>query len=145
MELSVFNSEVWKLMIDLTVMENMMNVETCEIRRGMRLLYEITQAIDIYNFNSANAEKTRKYLAEKVFSKGATSTAMDVTCVGHAHIDVGWLWPVAESIRKAARTFSTQLANMERYPDYIFGASQAELYMMIKENYPILYERIRMG
>ena len=68
---------------------------------------------------------------------------MDVTCVGHAHIDVGWLWPVAESIRKAARTFSTQLANMERYPDYIFGASQAELYMMIKENYPVLYERIR--
>ena len=143
MELSVFNSEVWKLMIDLTVMENMMNVETCETRRGMRLLYEINQAIDIYNFNSANAEKTRKYLAEKVFSKGATSTAMDVTCVGHAHIDVGWLWPVAESIRKAARTFSTQLANMERYPDYIFGASQAELYMMIKENYPVLYERIR--
>ena len=143
MELCVFNSEVWKLMIDLTVMENMMNVETCETRRGMRLLYEINQAIDIYNFNSANAEKTRKYLAEKVFSKGATSTAMDVTCVGHAHIDVGWLWPVCESIRKAARTFSTQLANMERYPDYIFGASQAELYMMIKENYPVLYERIR--
>ena len=143
MELSVFNSDAWNLMIDLTVMENMMNVETCETRRGMRLLYEINQAIDIYNFNSANAGKAHKYLAEKVFSKGATSTAMDVTCVGHAHIDVGWLWPVAESIRKAARTFSTQLANMERYPDYIFGASQAELYMMIKENYPVLYERIR--
>ncbi|MBQ6599342.1 MAG: alpha-mannosidase [Lentisphaeria bacterium] len=32
---------------------------------------------------------------------------------------------------------------MEKYPDYIFGASQAELYVMIKENYPALYERIR--
>ncbi|MBO4633092.1 MAG: alpha-mannosidase [Lentisphaeria bacterium] len=143
MELSVFDGEVWKLMIDLTVMENMMKVETCKTRRGIRLLYEINQAIDIYNFNSANAEKTRRYLAEKVFSKSAASTAMTVTCIGHAHIDVGWLWPVSESIRKAARTFSTQLALMERYPDYIFGASQAELYMAIKENYPVLYERIR--
>ncbi|MBQ6599341.1 MAG: hypothetical protein IJH79_17470 [Lentisphaeria bacterium] len=91
MELCVFNSEVWKLMIDLTVMENMMKVETCKTRRGIRLLYEINQAIDIYNFNSANAEKTRRYLAEKVFSKAAASTAMTVTCIGHAHIDVGWL------------------------------------------------------
>lgn len=143
MELAVFNREVWELMIDMTVMESMMKVSTTETRRGMRMLYEINQAIDIYNFNPANAAKTRQYLKEKVFSKTASSTAMTTICVGHAHIDVGWMWPVRESIRKAARTFSTQLALMEKYPDYIFGASQAELYMMVKENYPALYERIK--
>jgi alpha-mannosidase len=143
MELAVFNREVWELMTDITVMESMMDVYSCENRRGMRMLYEINKAIDIYNFNPDNAAKTRQYLAEKVFSYPAASSAMTVTCVGHAHIDVGWFWPVRESIRKAARTFSTQLALMEKYPDYVFGASQAELYMMVKENYPALYERIR--
>ncbi|MBE6404729.1 MAG: alpha-mannosidase [Lentisphaerae bacterium] len=143
MELAVFNREVWELMIDMTVMESMMKVSTTDTRRGMRMLYEINQAIDIYNFNPANAAKTRLYLKEKVFSKTASSTAMTTICIGHAHIDVGWMWPVRESIRKAARTFSTQLALMEKYPDYIFGASQAELYMMVKENYPALYERIK--
>ena len=143
MELAVFDRDVWELMLDVTVMESLMEAATYETRRGMRMLYELNKAVDIYNFNPANAKAARQYLAEKVFSKSAASTAMSVTCVGHAHIDVAWMWPVRESIRKAARTFSTQLTLMEKYPDYIFGASQAELYMMIKENYPALYERIR--
>ena len=143
MELAVFNREAWKLMIDVTVMESMMEVETCETRRGMRMLYCLNKAIDIYNYDPANAQAARRYLADEVFSKTAASSAMTVTCVGHAHIDVGWMWPVRESIRKAARTFSTQLALMDKYNDFVFGASQAELYMMVKENYPALYERIR--
>lgn len=61
---------------------------------------------------------------------------MTVTAVGHAHIDTGWLWPVRESVRKAARTFASQLTLMERYPDYVFGASQPQHYLFIKENYP---------
>lgn len=143
MDLCVFNREVWELMIDVTVMASLMEASGFEKRSGMRMLYELNKVVDIYNFNPANAKAARQYLAEKVFSKTAASTAMTVTCVGHSHIDIGWLWPVRESIRKAARTFSTQLAVMDKYPDYIFGASQAELYMMIKENYPALYERIR--
>ena len=143
MELCIFNRDVWKLMIDVTVMASLMEVSGFEKRCGMKMLYELNKVIDIYNFNPANAQAARQYLAEKVFAHNAASTAMTVTCVGHAHLDVAWQWPVHESIRKAARTFSTQLAIMDKYPDYIFGASQAELYMMVKENYPALYERIR--
>ena len=32
---------------------------------------------------------------------------------------------------------------MEAYPEYIFGASQAQLYQWTKENYPHLYEEIK--
>lgn len=62
--------------------------------------------------------------------------------VGHAHLDLAWKWPIRESKRKGARTFSTQLHNIEKYPDYIFGASQAQLYDWIKEDYPQIYERV---
>ena len=32
---------------------------------------------------------------------------------------------------------------MDRYPNYIFGASQAVLYRMVRDNYPKLYEKVK--
>jgi len=62
---------------------------------------------------------------------------------GHAHIDVAWLWPLQETQRKTARTFSNQLALMEEYPEYIFLQSEAQLYAYLKHDYPDLYERVK--
>lgn len=69
-----------------------------------------------------------------------TVPAIGIT--GHAHIDVGWLWPVKESIRKCARTFSTVLSLMEQYPEFTFLQSQAALYEMVERHYPELLVRI---
>ena len=63
--------------------------------------------------------------------------------MGHAHIDLGWLWPVRESHRKGARSFATALYLMDRYPWYKFGASQPQLYQWIKEDHPKLYEKVK--
>jgi alpha-mannosidase len=63
--------------------------------------------------------------------------------VGHAHIDLAWLWPVSQTRRKGARTFSTVLRLMERYPDFRFVASQPALYEMVREDEPALYQQIR--
>ncbi len=65
------------------------------------------------------------------------------SAMGHAHLDLAWLWPIRESKRKGARTFATQLMNIKRYPDYVFGASQAQLYDWVKESYPALYARVK--
>ena len=76
-----------------------------------------------------------------------TSTRVDAThhisAVGHAHIDTAWLWPIRETRRKCARSFSTQLALMDEYPDYRFACSQAVQYLWMKESYPSIYEGIR--
>ena len=42
---------------------------------------------------------------------------MDVVVggVGHAHIDVAWLWTLSQTRQKVARTFSTALCLMEQY------------------------------
>ena len=37
---------------------------------------------------------------------------------GHAHIDLAWLWPYAETRRKARRTFHTALRLIERFPGF---------------------------
>ena len=66
-----------------------------------------------------------------------------VAAVGHAHIDTAWLWPLAETYRKALRTFSTQIRYMDEYPEYRFACSQAQQYAWIKERNPDLWQRLR--
>jgi alpha-mannosidase len=71
------------------------------------------------------------------------TTTPKMFAFGHAHIDVAWLWPLAETERKAGRTFATQLALMKAYPEYKFLQSQPHIYRMVEERYPKLYERIK--
>ena len=66
-----------------------------------------------------------------------------VTAVGHCHIDVAWLWRLKHTREKSARSFSTVLRLMEKYPEYVFFQSQPQLYAYLKEDYPDLYARIR--
>lgn len=62
---------------------------------------------------------------------------------GHAHIDLAWLWPLAETRRKARRTFSSVLGLMDRYEGFTFNQSSAQLYRWIEEDDPELFERVR--
>ncbi len=62
---------------------------------------------------------------------------------GHAHIDLAWLWPLAETRRKTRRTFSTVLDLMDRYPDFTFNQSSAQAYAWIEEDDPAVFERIK--
>lgn len=143
MKLCVFDREMFGLVMDFRILADLLRTYDKKDYRARQLLHELTKALDIYNYEPANAPAARKYLKEHVYKFRAAGSALDVCCIGHAHIDVGWLWPVCETIRKTARTFSSQLALMEKYKDYIFGASQAELYQMVKTHYPALYKKIK--
>ncbi len=66
-----------------------------------------------------------------------------VTAVGHAHIDSAWLWPVRETRRKCARTFSTALRLMEENPDFVFVCSQAQQHAWMLEDYPRLFAAMK--
>jgi len=63
--------------------------------------------------------------------------------VGNAHLDLAWLWPMAETHRKTERTFAAQLRLLEEYPKYKFIQSQPASYEMCRTYYPELFERIR--
>ena len=63
--------------------------------------------------------------------------------IGYAHLDLAWLWPMAETHRKTSRTFAAQLRLLEEYPEYRFLQSQPASYEMCRKYYPELFERIR--
>jgi len=72
-----------------------------------------------------------------------TPIDVNIIGVGHAHIDVAWLWTIGEVIRKSGRTFSTVLHLMEQFPEYKFSQSQAQLYRYVEEQYPAMFEDIK--
>ena len=73
------------------------------------------------------------------------STAPTLYAFGHAHLDIAWLWPLAETERKIARTVINQLSLMDEYPDYRFLQSQPHLYTILKKCYPELYQRFKQA
>lgn len=66
-----------------------------------------------------------------------------VHVVGHTHIDVAWLWRLKHTREKAARSFSTVLRLMEKYPEYIFLQTQPQLYEYMKNDYPEIFKQIK--
>ncbi|MGD9147627.1 MAG: alpha-mannosidase, partial [Anaerolineae bacterium] len=68
---------------------------------------------------------------------------VDVTAVGHAHIDVAWLWTLGQTRRKAGRTFHNVLRLMEQFPEFRFSQSQPQLYEYVRQDYPELFAAIQ--
>lgn len=65
-----------------------------------------------------------------------------IHALGHAHIDVEWLWPLDVTRGKTERTFSTALALMDRFPGYTFTQSQPQLYQLLAETRPDIFEQM---
>ena len=87
---------------------------------------------------------TASSVADEYFqSERGRNSGFELTAVGHCHIDTAWLWPYAETKRKCARSWATQLRIMERYPKYKFACSQAQQYAWVQQDYPGLFTEIQ--
>ncbi len=142
LQLCAWNEEMWQLSLDIGFILSMLEEIPENNYRYRQLVSTVNDAINVYAGNRDNAAKCRAVL-KKILSAPANASALKVTAVGHAHIDTGWLWPVKETIRKCGRTFSNQIGLIEKYPDYVFGASQPQHYAFTKARYPALYEKIK--
>ena len=81
--------------------------------------------------------------ADKFFAENCKEDKPQVTCVGHTHIDIAWLWTIDQTREKAQRSFANMLALMDKYPEFKFMSSQPILFKFVKEECPQLYERLR--
>ncbi len=66
----------------------------------------------------------------------------EVVPLGNAHIDLAWLWPVAETREKIRRTFSTTVDLLQRR-NFIFLQSMVSHYEIIREMDPEIYAKIK--
>jgi alpha-mannosidase len=144
LELTLRDTEVWRLEQEVVALLGLAEVLGPRTTRGaeiVRALEDLVDRMDPADV-SATASVGRAAL-RPVLDKPANASAHRVTAVGHAHIDSAWLWPVRETVRKVARTFSNVLQLMDEDPDLVFAASSAQQYRWVKDAYPELFERIR--
>jgi alpha-mannosidase len=138
------DDQVWVLYHDLDVLLNLAEHLAADASQRPELLQALQQALDAYRDGGDDALNVARARLAPVLSRPADD-AMVVNALGHSHIDTAWLWPIRETIRKCARTFSTVLTYMAEYPEYHFVQSQPQLYAFVKDRFPELYARIRQA
>lgn len=84
-----------------------------------------------------------RQLMEPLLAMANGPTTPEMGIVGHSHIDTAWLWPLTETWRKCARTFSTMANLMEQYPEFIFTQSAPCHAEIMQREYPRLFRRMQ--
>ncbi len=148
-EIAKINVELREYWHNLDLLYKLAEELAPESPRRAKIIYLLNKSVDAFDYSRTDDEALRKSalaaneIIKPLLECKAGQSAMKMAVVGHSHIDVGWLWPYRETIRKCSRTFSTVLRLMEQYPEYIYSQGQAQLYAFTKEKYPKLYEQIK--
>ncbi|PZV10438.1 MAG: alpha-mannosidase, partial [Leptolyngbya sp.] len=66
-------------------------------------------------------------------------------CLGHAHLDLAWLWPVADTWQAAENTFRSVLALQKDFPELTFTHSSPALFAWLEEHQPDLFATIQQA
>lgn len=138
-ELVTVNQEAWRLMRTFEFARLLLEQTPDDSPRCEQLI----EALETVSRRvPANLSEATAFI-ESALSASLSPRPPACWTVGHAHLDTAWLWPVAETKRKALRTFANSLRLMERFPDYHFLCTQPQQYQWVKEQSPELFEQIR--
>jgi len=132
-ELGLFDPEAWRLSLDFETLRALAVEPGLDESWAGELLSEL----------NAFCNEPDPEILSRLYERRNGTTAHELAAIGHAHLDTAWLWPLAETYRKAIRTFTTQARYMEEYPAYRFACSQAQQYAWIEERRPELWAEIR--
>ncbi|MFT4044588.1 MAG: glycoside hydrolase family 38 C-terminal domain-containing protein [Gordonia sp. (in: high G+C Gram-positive bacteria)] len=143
-DIAVLDVRVWELRQDIAVLYGLMEQLPLDRPRRAVILSALQAMVDVVDPDdvSGTAYAGRAAL-RPALDAPADASAHRLYAVGHAHIDSAWLWPVRETIRKCARTFSNMIDLMDTNADFVFACSSAQQLAWVKTYYPGLFARIR--
>ena len=149
-DIRVIRSDVRQLYYDLEVPLRLFDYLEDDGYEYAQILMHLDQAVSRLNMLVlpseeflASVKDAETYIQKEFYGKFCHKNDITAVCIGHTHIDIAWLWTIAQTREKAQRSFSTVINLMKRYPEYKFMSSQAILYKAVKEEAPELYEEIK--
>jgi alpha-mannosidase len=107
----------------------------------------LATAVDGFNWhNLQQANKFNEDLAQ--LRSRLLPLAQDIkqrrfNLLGHAHLDMAWLWTTDETYEVAERTFKSVLNLQQDFPALTFGHTSPALYEWIEHNRPELFKSIQ--
>ncbi|HEY2644985.1 MAG TPA: glycoside hydrolase family 38 C-terminal domain-containing protein [Galbitalea sp.] len=97
---------------------------------------------DAYSrFAGGDPAAARAALADSLSQ--ASESDFEYSAIGHGHLDMAWLWPLRETHRKAARTYTKALNTIDKTDGYLYGTSQPQQLQWMKEQHPAIFERVK--
>ena len=143
--------DVTAFAFDLKVLLQLINVLDENSLRRNRIIHRLVSVFRLVNAMPHEVEEdvwrgklfeARKIMQPLLQAKNSPTTPL-MGIIGHSHIDTAWLWPIAETWRKCARTFSSALNLMDQYPEFLFIQSAPCHTEIVRKLYPKLFRRIR--
>ena len=139
-DICIHDEEINQYYYDYIDLFFIMTVLDKESPRFKEIDKALKQSYKIYKKQGASA--ARDFLKPTI-EKKPEYQATTYYCIGHAHIDLGWLWPIRETKRKVARTFANQIRNLAIYDGFYFAESQPQMFEWLHEEYPEFFERVK--
>lgn len=146
----IWNETAYQLFMDVSSLRLLFDTLDPSSLRAAKLcksLKQFTYIVDFeqpYRARTACYKEARKFLEPVLMAKNGDTVPV-FYAIGNSHLDLAWLWPTTETIRKTIRTFSAQLRLMEEYPEYRYLQSQPAAYEMCRKYSPDLFARIRQA
>ena len=142
-----WNEEVFQVGMDYLALYSLVKKLPPKSLRAMKIVEGLKKFTFIADFELPEPELTESVveagkLLKPLLACKNGSTAPEYTVFGQSHLDLAWLWPEQETIRKTARTYSNQLALMDEYDDYRFLLCEPPILEWLKEHYPNVYSRV---
>ena len=143
-----WNEEAYQLWLDLTVLRDVHDYLDPHdgFREALadgfaRLLDTLDAELPLPDRRRAYLEARRQIAPLMDAHNGTYSASMGV--IANSHLDLAWLWPMAETRRKTARTFGAVLRLLREYPEAMFLQSQCAEYELCRRHYPELFEEVK--
>ncbi|KAI9312271.1 galactose mutarotase-like domain-containing protein [Dichotomocladium elegans] len=128
LDLAVPNKRAWDLLYDFQIILGMARDLSQDSLRAAQALNTANNIVNKFIPGSDESIERCLQIASTFLNAKNGDSQHEIIALGHCHIDTGWLWPFEETIRKAARSWTSQIDLMDRYPDYKFICSQAQQY-----------------
>ncbi len=144
----IWNSEMFEVYADYHTLYELWKVLPDSDLRTMKIGEALQQFTYTADFEAEEPERSESILKgakllQPLLEKKNGDTVPEYTVFGQSHLDLAWLWPLEETKRKSARTYSNQVALMERYPEYKFLLCSPTVLENLKEYYPELFRRVK--
>ena len=143
-----WNEELYQVAMDYLTLYSLVKKLPEKSLRTMKIVEGLKKFTYIADFELPEPELTAsvveagQVLKPLLACKNGT-TAPDYTVFGQSHLDLAWLWPVEETQRKTARTYTNQLALMDEYENYQFLLCEPPILEWLKEYYPNVWQRVK--
>ncbi len=100
-------------------------------------------ADDAFSRDGAITSAAVKAIEDLLSPMAADCKKFKLLFVGHAHIDMNWMWRYDETVSITLDTFRTMLNLMKEFPKFTFAQSQASTYAIVEEHEPEMIEEIK--